>query len=920
VANEFVVKNGLISKGNSVVTGTLDVSSGITGSSLVLNGNQISGSAGGNITLRTSGDVTIAGGLNIANGPLQFGGSGGSAGQVLTSAGTSAPPTWSTSTGISALTGDVIATGPGSATSTVQGMGGTSSTVHYVIEGGKYATLQAAVDVATADDVILVGPKTTGNWGNTTLYGNKNLLIGALGGSHANKVVEVGSITYAVDTSGSLNVNENEVFINGLYIQGSFADACVVLSGSSRPGRLRLMGCYIDNTSTSGSAAIKNVNTRTFSSLYVDNCVVSISNNTSGIAVYHSGAYTTVRNRADVTGGQYVLTALTGTVEIFESLLTVDKSNAAIDVSGPGTYVAVGYSTIQNTNTANSSLASGVAVGAGSIFGIGDATISVGSVAPPGISSGSVATGLGTFLYGSLTFSYVTTIATAVASPAYQAGGVFTQGIGVGLLSQFSVAPTGNVTGSNMLLSGDIAVNGGDITTNQTTFNLVNATATTVNLAGAATNLTLGATPTATTTIRGGTLVGNATTQNVFNTTATTVNFAGAATTLTMGATPTATTTVRGGTLVGDATTQNIFNTTATTVNFAGAASTALRIGNSAGANTVSGSTRFLQGLSGSLTKLVDGTSYLIAGGGGLLITTGSTGAVTITGGGGVSPYNSYTTTAGSPFTLAIPTNCNFIEMEVCGGGGGGGSGRIESPANSVFGGGGASGGSRTYYSVKADTIRTLSSSLIVTIGAGGAGGTARTGPNDGLAGSSGSSTFITCGGSTIIYASGGLGGGAGTNAGGIGASVVRWRDSVSDASGSSSSITTTPQKPFGAPFAGPGGAGGGITAAGAVVLGGAGGRGGDFFSDATDRSGVGGSSAGVSGGAASAGTHSPTGGGGGGGGAGHSAGNGGTGGAGVQGSGGGGGGGAVYDAGVPGRTSGAGGAGGAGWAVVRFT
>lgn len=916
MANEFVVKNGLISKGSAVVTGTLDVSSSITGSNLVLNGNQISGSAGGNITLRTSGDVTIAGGLNISNGPLQFGGSGGSAGQVLTSAGTSAPPTWSTSTGISALTGDVIATGPGSATSTVQGMGGASSTVHYVIEGGKYATLQAAVDAATADDVILVGPKTTGNWGNTTLYGNKNLLIGALGGSHANKVVEVGSITYAVDTSGSLNVNENEVFINGLYIQGSFADACVVLSGSSRPGRLRLMGCYIDNTSTSGSAAVKNVNTPTFSSLYVDNCVVSISNNTSGIAVYHSGAYTTVRNRADVTGGQYALTAVTGTVEIFESLLSVNKSNAAIDVSGPGTYVAVGYSTIQNVNTANSALASGVAVGAGSIFGIGDATISVGSVVPPGISSGSVATGLGTFLYGALTFSYVTTISTAVASPAYQAGGVFTQGIGVGLLSQFSVAPTGNVTGSNMLLNnnlrisgnqisgsaggnitlgtggnitvaGDVAVAGGDITTTASTFTLANTTATTLNMGGAATTITAGAS-------------GGSTT---FNGNVTGSNFA-----------------VNGGNITTTQTTANIFNTTATTVNFAGAASTALRIGNSAGANTVSGSTRFLQGLSGSLTKLVDGTSYLIAGGGGLLITTGSTGAVTITGGGGVSPYNSYTTTAGSPFTLAIPTNCNFIEMEVCGGGGGGGSGRIESPANSVFGGGGGSGGSRTYYSVKADTIRTLSSSLIVTIGAGGAGGAARTGPNDGLVGSSGSATFITCGGSTIIYASGGLGGGAGTNAGGIGASVVRWRDSVSDASGSSSSITTTPQKPFGAPFAGPGGAGGGITAAGAVVLGGAGGRGGDFFSDATDRSGVGGSSAGVSGGAASAGTHSPTGGGGGGGGAGHSAGNGGTGGAGVQGSGGGGGGGAVYDAGVPGRTSGAGGAGGAGWAVVRFT
>ena len=42
-------------------------------------------------------------------------------------------------------------------------------------------------------------------------------------------------------------------------------------------------------------------------------------------------------------------------------------------------------------------------------------------------------------------------------------------------------------------LSGDAAVNGGDITTTQTTFNLVNTTATTLNIGGAATSLNLGA-------------------------------------------------------------------------------------------------------------------------------------------------------------------------------------------------------------------------------------------------------------------------------------------------------------------------------------------------------------------------------------------------------------------------------------------
>ena len=100
------------------------------------------------------------------------------------------------------------------------------------------------------------------------------------------------------------------------------------------------------------------------------------------------------------------------------------------------------------------------------------------------------------------------------------------------------------------------------------------------------------------------------------------------------------------------AATFNLANATATTVNFAGGASTALNVGNSAGTNTVSGRTLFSQGLSGSLTQLTDGTSYLIAGTN-VTITTGSNGAVTISstaaGGGGDSYFSS--TTNGSVFT-----------------------------------------------------------------------------------------------------------------------------------------------------------------------------------------------------------------------------------------------------------------------------
>ena len=71
----------------------------------------------------------------------------------------------------------------------------------------------------------------------------------------------------------------------------------------------------------------------------------------------------------------------------------------------------------------------------------------------------------------------------------------------------FTLDNSGNIT-----TSGNVAVNGGSLTTTQTTANLFNTTATTLNVGGAATALTMGAT-TGTTTIRNATtaLTGNAT-------------------------------------------------------------------------------------------------------------------------------------------------------------------------------------------------------------------------------------------------------------------------------------------------------------------------------------------------------------------------------------------------------------------------
>lgn len=65
----------------------------------------------------------------------------------------------------------------------------------------------------------------------------------------------------------------------------------------------------------------------------------------------------------------------------------------------------------------------------------------------------------------------------------------------------------GGITAVNITASGDLAVNGGDITTNQTTFNLVNATATTLNIGGAGSTINIGDTS-GTTTVRNNLVVG----------------------------------------------------------------------------------------------------------------------------------------------------------------------------------------------------------------------------------------------------------------------------------------------------------------------------------------------------------------------------------------------------------------------------
>ena len=120
------------------------------------------------------------------------------------------------------------------------------------------------------------------------------------------------------------------------------------------------------------------------------------------------------------------------------------------------------------------------------------------------------------------------------------------------LTASFVTSSGDYLIGGNVTVAGDVAVNGGDLTTTAATAALFNTNATTVNIAGAATsgatvgNATGGVTLNGTATVTGDLAVNGATsaditttttTATLFNTTATTLNIGQAATTVSIGST-----------------------------------------------------------------------------------------------------------------------------------------------------------------------------------------------------------------------------------------------------------------------------------------------------------------------------------------------------------------------------------------------
>jgi len=184
----------------------------------------------------------------------------------------------------------------------------------------------------------------------------------------------------------------------------------------------------------------------------------------------------------------------------FQNINTNAKSSTDwVATSGDGTdfdhYINMGITTAAWDGTQDNSLTNAVGANDGYLYVQGNASHSSGNLT---IGASTFGTKKVSIIVGGNTSSYITAVFRNPGTAATDTtSGALTVVGGVGIYGNVyanNLSTGGSISTTDLTLSGDLAVNGGDITTSASTFNLLDANATTVNFAGAATTLTIGST------------------------------------------------------------------------------------------------------------------------------------------------------------------------------------------------------------------------------------------------------------------------------------------------------------------------------------------------------------------------------------------------------------------------------------------
>jgi hypothetical protein len=460
-------------------------------------------------------------------------------------------------------TGDVIVTGANTLGTNLFKIDD-GSTDRFVVDSFSGAVDISSPTLSAADTLLNIS--STWNNAGATFYGI-DLDVTNTASASTSRLLNLsvgGDDKFNVDLSGNVYLTGNISYANAVNfnIQDNTADAFVIQEGANK---------YIDIDTTDDAELLTLGNNLATVDVLVED------NKASAFTVKEgSNEYIAV----DTTNGSELITFGTGNVDI-DNDLNVDGGDLTTNQT---TF------NLLNTNATTVNFA-----GAGTDIQIGAAsgTTNVNNNLDV---DGDVNIDGGDLTVSTTTFNLANTTATTVNFA------------GAGTDIQIGAATGTTNVNNNLVVDLDLQVKGGDLTTDQTTFNLLNGTATTINFGGAGTDIQIGA-ATGTTNINnnldvdgdvnidGDDLTVSTATFNLANTNATTVNFAGAATDIQIGS-ATGTTNVNndldvdgdvnidGGDLTVSTTTFNLANTTATTVNFAGAATT-VEIGAATGTTSV---------------------------------------------------------------------------------------------------------------------------------------------------------------------------------------------------------------------------------------------------------------------------------------------------------------------------------------------
>ena len=586
-----------IRNATTVVTGDLNVNGGdinTTATTFTLaNTTATTMSVGGAATAlllgATTGTATIRNASTVVTGDLNVnGGDIGTTATTFTVANTTATTLW---LGAGATSNVLIGNASGttfirSANTIVNGNFTANGTITETANGQQWA-VASQYDIGMNPNQIPL-----------------NQYLGSMAFQSAD-AISVGAATVSAD----LSVNSGNVITTSTTFNVANTTATSVSVGGAANV---LIG------STTGNTNIRSANTVLSGELFVNGgdiyttaTTFSVANNTAttlsvggaatSLLLGANTGTTTIRNASTVLAGDLAVNG--GDITTSATTFNVANTTATtLSVGGAATSLLLGA-----LNTGTATIRNAATVLSGTLDSFGAASLCTGGSGDAlivGLSGGRVIINAGAA-------NNNIKAENANGTMSIYAGGTTSNGITVAANGSVSInstiVSTSNTTGAlrvagglgvvgNTYISGDIVLNGANVITTNTAFNIANTTATTLSVGGAATSLLLGAT-TGTATIRNATvnLLGSALTAPatfaLANTTSTTLGVGGAATSLLIGATTgtatirNATVTLAGSALTGPAT-FSVANTTSTTLGIGGAA-TSLLIGATTGTATI---------------------------------------------------------------------------------------------------------------------------------------------------------------------------------------------------------------------------------------------------------------------------------------------------------------------------------------------